>query len=129
MASVLSTPVSTWTAGLMNTLTGVNQSSSLTATVHLTAGWEIQVPIIFSGVGSISANPVVNIFASMDGGTTFDSAPFLSFSITPVTNGGGVQSSIRLTTGQYCVQLLNSGPNSAVFAIKTQMVVTAVVNT
>lgn len=129
MATVVSTPVSTWVATLLALASGgVNQSASLTVTVHLTQGWEIQIPIQVSHQANISADPVVNVFTSNDGGVTFDSNPFISFSVARASGGGGRIQSLRLTTGQYCIQLLNSGPNSAFFGVLTQLVVTGVSN-
>ena len=123
MSTVVSTPVSTWVAQLLALSGGgVNQSASLTVTVHLTQGWEIQIPIQFSHVGSISADPVINVYSSMDGGATFDSNPFAVFVLprVPGSAGGSRQQTMRLTTGQYCLQLLNSGPNSAMFGVLTR---------
>lgn len=134
MAAVVSTPVSTWAATLMAlSAGGVSNSGSITVTVHVTAGWEIQIPIQFSHV-TASADPVVKIYASMDGGLTFDSNPFTSFSLGrnwvlgAGAQTGSRQTSIRLTTGQYCLQLTNAGPYSSAFAVLTQLVVTAVQN-
>lgn len=121
----LSTPVVTFVAQLLTLANGgVAQSGSLTATVHVTAGWQIQIPILFSHAGSISADPLVNVFSSMDGGVTFDSNPFITFVAprVPGATGGGRQTALRLSTGQYCLQLINSGPNSANFGIGTQAV-------
>lgn len=131
MVAVVSTPVCAWVASLQALTVGaggVNQSASLTVTVALTQGWEIQIPIQFSHQANISADPVIRVFASGDGGTTYDSNPFTAFSLPRLVGGGGRISSIRLTTGNYCLQLLNSGPNSAVFGVLTQLVVTGVNN-
>jgi hypothetical protein len=126
--TTVSTPVSTWVASLL-TLTGVNQSSSLTVTVHVTAGWEVQIPIQFSHNATVSADPVCSVYASMDGGANYDSNPFTVFVLPRTAGGGGMrQTSIRLSTGQYCLQLLNSGPNSQLFAVLTQLVITAIQN-
>lgn len=127
---VASRPVCAWVAQLLALASGgVNQSASLTVTVHLTQAWEAQIPIQFTHGANISADPVVNVFASSDGGTTYDSNPFTSFGLarTPGAAGGRIQQ-IRLSTGNYCLQLLNSGPNSAFFGVLTQMFVTGIVN-
>ena len=109
MATVVSTPVSTWVASIMAG-TAVNQSSSLTATVSITAGWEIQIPVAVQ-FSNVSADPVVSIYPSMDGGTNYDTTAMTSFSVGRISTGKG-QASIRLSTGQYAIQLLNSGPRS-----------------
>lgn len=125
MAAVNSTPVITWVAAL---LTGgaVAQSSSLTITVNLTSGWEIQVPVKCQFT-TVSADPVISVYASSDGGATFDTVAFSAFSIARVTSAAS-QASVRLPVGQYCLQLLNSGPNTATFFVQTQQVLTAIQN-
>ena len=125
MATVVSTPVAAWVASI---LAGgaVNQSSSLTITVNITAGWEVQLPIACR-FSNVSADPIINVYPSMDGGTTYDSTAFASFAIARVSTGTG-QASIRLSQGQYVLQLLNSGPNTATFFAYTQLVVTAIQN-
>lgn len=126
MATV-STPVSAWVASILTLANGgVNQSSSITATVNITSGWEIQLPIQCR-FSNVSADPVISIFPSMDGGTTYDTTAMTSFSIGRIASATG-QASIRLSTGQYAIQMLNSGPNSASFAILTQLVVTSIQN-
>lgn len=120
-----STPVITWVASLMAG-TAVNQSSSLTATLSLTGGWEIQIPIAVQ-FSNVSADPVVSIYPSMDGGATYDVTPMTSFAVGRVTTGKG-QASIRLTTGQYAIQLLNSGPNTATFMVLTQLSIGSILN-
>lgn len=125
MATVVSTPVANWVASLMAG-TAVNQSSSLTATVSLTGGWEIQIPVAVQ-FSNVSADPIINIYPSMDGGATYDTTAMASFSIARVATGKG-QASIRLSTGQYALQLLNSGPNTATFMVLTQLLITAIAN-
>lgn len=129
MAAVVSTPVYAWVAALL-TGGGVAQSSSLTVTVNLTSGWEIQVPVGFLPT-TISADPTVNVYASSapgsGGGANFDTVAFASFSITRVANTQ-TQASIRLPAGVYVLQLLNSGPNTATFYVQTQQILTAINN-
>lgn len=127
MATTVAKPVAGYVAQLLALAAGgVAQSSSLTLTVDARTYWEAQVPIAVSHVGSISADPVVNVFTSMDGGATFDSQPFQVMSLQRVSGGGQRRASLRFSTGYYLVQLLNAGPNSACFAVDTQMVITAV---
>lgn len=117
-----SKPVAAWVAAIMAG-TAVNQSSSLTATVNITSEWAIQIPFAFQ-FSNVSADPVINIYRSMDGGATYDTTPMNSFSIGRVSTGKG-QASIVLPTGQYCFQLLNSGPNTATGMVLTYLVITA----
>lgn len=121
-----STPVIAWNATLLAS-TGVNQSSSLTTTVNITNGWEVQIPVKIQ-FSNVSADAVINAYPSNDGGATFDSNPAFSISIARASGGGLRQTSIRLPVGQYALQLLNSGPNSASFQVLTAMVVTAINN-
>ena len=125
MPTTVSTPVVAWVASIMAS-TGVNQSSSLTVTVNITSAWEVLVPfrVQFSNV---SADPVVNIYPSNDGGTTYDTTAMSSFSIGRIASGTG-QATIKLSTGQYVIQILNSGPNSASITVGTQVVMTAINN-
>lgn len=104
--------------------TAVNQSSSLTATIVNTAGYEIQVPIRVR-FSNVSADPVITVYRSTDNGTNFDTTGITSFSVARVAAGTG-QTSLSLTTGVYALQLTNSGPNTATFQILTQLVVTAI---
>jgi len=120
-----SIPVSAWVATIMDG-TAVNQSASLTITVNITAGWEVQLPIKVR-FSNVSADPLIAIYPSMDGGTNYDTTAMSTFSVSRVAAGTG-QASIRLSTGQYVIQLLNSGPNTATFIVPTQLVITAVNN-
>ena len=126
MATV-STPVSAWVASLL-TSTGVNQSSSLYVSISITAGWEVQVPIQVQ-VSSVSADPIVNIYASMDGGANYETQPFTSFSLARNTNAPRItKGSIRLSTGQYLIQMQASGYDSQSFAVLSQLTITAILN-
>jgi len=121
----VSTPISTWIASIMAG-SAVNQSSSLTATVQITAGWEIQLPISIQ-FSNVSADPIVSVYPSMDGGARYDVTAMTSFSVGRVSTGRG-QASIRLSTGQYAIQILNSGPNTATIQVLTALVITAINN-
>jgi len=121
----VSTPVLSWVASVMAG-SSLAQSSSLTATVNITAGWELQLPVACQ-FSNVSADPVINVYPSMDGGANYDTTPLTSFSIGRVSSGKG-QASIRLSTGQYALQLINSGPNTATFQVLTAAIVTAINN-
>jgi hypothetical protein len=125
--ATVSNPVLAWTASLIAAATGANQSSSLTTTVNITNGWEIQIPVKVQ-FSNVSADAVINAYPSNDGGTAFDSNPAFSISVARVSGGGLKQTSIRLPVGQYALQLLNSGPSSSTFQVLTTMVVTAIAN-
>lgn len=125
MATV-STPVSAWVASVFPGAS-TSAGASNTATVNITAGWEIQMPVrcVFSRV---SADPQVYVYRSMDGGASFDSVPFASFAITRVATGTG-QASVALSTGQYVVRMdAYTSQEAVTFQILTQLVITAVSN-
>jgi len=124
MATV-SNPVIAWTASIMAG-SAVNQSSSLTATVNITAGWEVQVPVACR-FSNVSADPVISFYRSTDGGANYDNTPMSAFSINRVSSGTG-RLTISLPIGQYAIQMLNSGPNTATFQVLTQVVITAINN-
>ena len=127
MATVVSTPVLAWVASILGASTGVNQSSSLTVTAANTQGWEIMVQVKVQ-VSAVSNDPVINIYPSNDGGTSYDTSAMTSFALPRVSGGGITSGSIRLPTGQYAIQLLASGPHSQSFQVLTQQVITAVNN-
>lgn len=121
----VSRPILAWVAALLSG-TPLSQSASITATINNTANWEIVVPVQCQ-FSNVSADPVINIYSSNDGGVTFDSVPMAAFAITRVAAGLG-GASIRLPQGIYALRIINSGPNTATFFINTQQVVTAVNN-
>ena len=125
MATV-STPLAAWVASIL-TSTGTVQSASLYITVSITAGWEVQLPVQVNG-SSVSADHVVNIYPSMDGGANYDTQAMTSFSLARVSGGGITKGSIRLSTGQYLIQMLAAGPSSQSFSVLTQLVITAINN-
>jgi len=116
-----------WIASLL-TATGVNVSTSLTVTVNVTGGWEVQIPVIVQ-MSNVSNDPVVNVYPSYDGGVTYDINPMTSAAlpmniVAPRTSG----ISVRLPTGQYAIQLLASGSQSQTFSVLTGVIITAVNN-
>lgn len=127
MPVVNSTPSGVWQAALLTLANGgVNKSASVYVSVNNTSGWEIQIPVQIR-FSNVSADPVVSVYRSMDGGATYDTVPLTSFSIARVP-GSNQQGSITLPTGQYLLQLLNSGPYSASFAVNTQFQINQVTN-
>jgi len=118
----IATPVITWIAAL-NTGTAVG-NASITVTLNITQAWEVQVPFEATFGASVSLDPAVNIYPSSDGGASYDTLPVTSFAITRLASGKHM-TSLRLTTGQYAIEMRNSGP-SATFAVETAMVLTAI---
>lgn len=123
----VSVPLITWISSLMGTATATSQSGSLTATVNLTAGWEIQIPIMISWKSGVSADAIVNVYASNDGGANYDSNPIISMPLARA-GGGSARGTLKLPTGQYALQILNSGPSTGSAAILTAQVLTGILN-
>lgn len=128
MATTVSTPVLAWIAQLMSSITATSVSGSITATVNITQGWEINIPIKMGWISGISADAVVNAYPSSDGGATYDSNPAFSISIARPAGGGTRQSSIRLPIGQYALVIVNSGPSSGSVLVGTPVIITAIQN-
>lgn len=126
--STVSTPVSAWVATIL-TGAGANVSTHIYVTVNITAGWEAQVPIRVQ-MSNVSADPVVNVFSLTDGTAAgnYDTTPFSSFSIARISGGGVRQATIRLSTGQYLIDMLASGSSSQYFWVLTQMHITSILN-
>ena len=126
MATVVSTPVLTWIAGLGAAASGVNQSSKVYFTLNNTGGWELQVPVYvrYSGV---SNDDVVSVYASSDNATRYDTQPMAAFSVTRLTGDWRV-ASLRVPVGQYLIEVLHSGPHSGLVAVLTQQTLTAIIN-
>lgn len=125
MPTVVSTPFVTWTASLQ-ALTGIQYSASLYFSVNITAGWEVQIPVQVR-FSLVSADPVVNVYPSSDGGANYDSVPAASYNIARLASTTR-QASIRIPTGQYLIQVQHSGSNSASVGLLTGMIITAVNN-
>jgi hypothetical protein len=124
MASV-SNPVLAYVATLM-TASRAGPGQSVTATVFITAGWEMQLPV-WVRFSRTSGDPVVFVYPSSDGGANYDSTPMVSFSIARIATGTA-QASVRLPTGIYAIQIQASGGETASFQILTAMVLTAIGN-
>lgn len=117
-----------WQAALMAT-TATTQSGSLTVTVNITNNWEINVPVQISWKSGVSADAVINAYPSSDGGVTYDVNPAFSISIARGTVSSVTrQTSIRLPTGQWALQILNSGPSTGSAAVITAAIITAIQN-
>lgn len=125
--ATISQPILAWVSTILAS-TGVNQSSNLTATVHVTQGWEVQIPFR-AQFSNVSNDPIVSIYPSSDGGANFDTQAMIQFAIPNVNSGTRIsQFSVRIPTGQYAIQITSSGPNSQSFQILTAQVITAINN-
>jgi len=125
----VATPLETWISTIQS-LTGLAASTFVTATIQLTAGWEIRLP--FQGVqaSNVSAGPYLQVFEAIGLGTgtpPFATIPMTQIAITNKASGNDVMY-IRLDTGIYCLALGSGGPNTATVGILTAIVVTAVQN-
>lgn len=108
-------------------VTATTQSGSLTATAAITQGWEINIPVEMTWKSGVSADGVINAFPSSDGGASYDNNPAFSISIARSTTSSVTKrTSIRLPTGIWALQILNSGPSTGSVAIDTAQVITAI---
>ena len=121
----VSTPVKAWVATL-NAGGFVSSGQSISMTVNITQAWEIQVPTATRYGSGVSLATLVQIYPSNDGGATFDSVPLISYSI-PTTASVGQVESVRLTTGQYVIQMTASSPSTTFYCL-TQELITAYSN-
>lgn len=118
----VATPVKAWAATL-HAGGFISHGQALTVTVHLTQGWEIQIPIGVRYGSGVSLASAVFAYPSNDGGASYDTEPIAAMSI-PATASVNKVGSIRLTTGQYVIVVLSSSP-STTFFILTQEIITA----
>lgn len=103
--------------------TGANQSTDLTATINVTAEFKARVPFQVE-FANVSADPIVKVFRSTDGGNNFDTDALTSFAIGRVAGGTG-RRSFTFNQGMYAVQMTTSGPQTQTFQILTQEILTA----
>lgn len=124
----VSTPALAWVATI-NAGIGIGQSANFTFTVHITQAWQIVVPIKVFFPTNVSAGPQFLVYRSSDGGTTFDTIPLQPLSIAR-QSGTSATGSIKLETGNYCVQVLSGGGSAATWTIQvlTQQILTAINN-
>jgi hypothetical protein len=118
----IATAVKAWVATL-NAGGFISHGQSLTVTVNLTAGWEIQVPVGVRYGSGVSLASAVFAYPSNDGGATFDTEPIAAMSV-PATASVNKVGSLRLTTGIYAIQVQSSSPSTTFFVL-TQEVITA----
>lgn len=124
MATVVTTPVFGYTAGF--SAQTMQQSTSVTATICCTGGFETLVGFLIK-MSNVSADQVIKVYASNDGGTNFETNPSNQFTVPRAANAV-VRGTFRLPGGIWAIQFLNSGPNSGTFQIVTQQVLSAYQN-
>jgi hypothetical protein len=121
-------PVETWAATIQAGV-AVGNSGSFTFTVHITQAWQIKIPVLIRFPTNVSAGPQINVYRSMDGGNTFDTTPLQPLGL-PRQSGTFQQTSIKLETGQYAIQVLVGGGSTATWTVQvnTQEITTAIIN-
>lgn len=120
-----STPVLAWIAELL-TAQVIKYSTAITASVNITSGWEVQIPV-YMKFSNVTADAIVDFYPTYDGGVSFDTSPMASFAI-PFLANSICRASVRVPTGQYLIAVRNNSHNSATVWIQTSIVVTAVNN-
>jgi hypothetical protein len=118
----VATPVKAWVASL-NAGGFISHGQSLTVTINITGGWEIQIPTGVRYGSNVSLASAIFAYPSNDGGATYDTEPVAAMSI-PVTASVNKVASLRLTTGQYAIQIQSSSP-STTFYVLTQEIISA----
>jgi hypothetical protein len=113
-----SVPITTYVASPLLT-TGV-QSAVVSQIYNLQSVFEGQIPIQIIYGASAVANPIVNVFRSMDNGNNYDTQAMTSFNM-PVVQSGLGQYSIALPTGQYALQVVMSTTGTIIFATYAQV--------
>lgn len=124
-------PIITW-ASTIQAGVAVGQSGSFTFTVNLTQAWQYKIPVGILFPTNVSAGPQINVYRSTDGGVSYDTVPLQPIGL-PRQSGGSARCSIKLETGQYCVQVLVGGGSGAgaqtwSISVNTQELITAVLN-
>jgi hypothetical protein len=124
-------PIITW-ASTIQAGVPIGQSGSFTFTCHITQAWQIKIPIGIFFPSNTSAGPQINVYRSTDGGVSFDSVPLQPYGL-PRQSSGSQRISIKLETGQYCVQVLvGGGPGTGAQTwsvnVNTQELITAILN-
>lgn len=124
----VATPQIAYVAALL-AAAATTQSGSLTVTVNISNAWEVNIPVQMSWKSGVSADGVINAYPSSDGGNTYDSNPQFSLPIGRGSTSSTIRSaSIRLPTGIWALQILNSGPSTGSAAVITGQVITAILN-
>jgi len=117
----MANPVLAWVATLY---AGgfLSHGQSVTVTVNITNGLEVQIPFGTRYGSNISVGTAFFVYPSSDGGANFDTEAMVAGGINAVASVNK-QISVRLPTGQYAVQLTASSPSVTVFVL-TQQVIT-----
>jgi len=118
----VATAIKAWVATL-NAGGFISHGQSLTVTVAITAGWEVQIPVGVRYGSGVSLASAVFAYPSNDGGANFDTEPIAAMSV-PATASVNKVGSLRLTTGIYAIQVQSSSPSTTFFVL-TQEVITA----
>jgi len=123
-------PVVTWISTIQS-LTGIAASTFVTATIQLTAGWEIRLPFRGVQASNVSAGPYIQVFEAIGLGSA-TSPPFATVPMTQValTNVASSDNTVfvRLDCGVYCLALGSGGPNTATVGVLTAAIITAINN-
>lgn len=105
----------------------LSHGQSLTFTVNLIRGWELQIPLGVQYGSAVSMPVAWSIYPSSDGGATFDTDPTYGFGITAVASAQR-RLAVRVPTGIYAIQVQASTPSLTVFVL-TQELITAIIAT
>jgi hypothetical protein len=126
----VSTPVMAYLASI-NAGAALAQTGTLTFAVNIPNAWQILLPVIFKApnTANISAGPLIYVFRSTDGGTTYDTVPLQSIGLLRPTAALQQQFSMKLEAGNYLVCAVAGGGVAATWTaqVLTSQILTAIV--
>ncbi len=131
MAAVVSTPVMAYVASI-EAGRALPQTGTLTFAVNIPTAWQIVLPIktVSPNTANNSSGPLIFVFRSADGGTTYDNIPLQSFGFARPTAALTQNLSIKLEAGNYLVCVVMGGGVASTWSVQvlTQQVLTAINN-
>lgn len=108
------------------------QTGTLTFQVNCPTAWQAVVPVktMAPNTANNSSGPLIYIFRSADGGTTFDNIPIQSLGFARPTAAQQQSLTVKLEAGNYLVCVVMGGGVASTWSVQslTQQWLTAVLN-
>ncbi len=131
MAAVVSTPVMAYVATVTGG-TALPQTGTYTFPINIPTAWQIVIPILTKAPNTAnnSSGPLIFVYRSADGGTTYDNIPLQSFGFARPTAAQQQSLTIKLEAGNYLVCVVMGGGVASTWSVQvlTQQVLTAINN-
>lgn len=131
MATVVATPVMAYVA----TIEGgkaLPQTGTYTFNINIPTSWQMVLPITVKAPNTAnnSSGPLIFVFRSADGGTTFDTVALQSFGLARPAANLQQSLSFKLEAGNYNICVVMGGGQATTWTIQvlTQQVLTAIIN-